>query len=100
MRLTGVKNLNWLVSALRLLGIGAGVNLGTSLVESATGINVPGLGTSTRRNPVTGIVEVVRRRRRRRALTQSDKLDIAFVSGTLGRAAGEKFAMIIAARVA
>lgn len=39
-----------------------------------------------------------RRRRRRRALTASDKLDIAFISGTLGKPAGRDFAMIVAAR--
>jgi len=39
-----------------------------------------------------------RRRRRRRALTASDKADIAFIAGTLGDAAGRKFAMIVAAR--
>lgn len=38
------------------------------------------------------------RRRRRRALTASDKADIAFISGTLGKAAGKDFAMIVAAR--
>lgn len=38
------------------------------------------------------------RRRRRRALTASDKADIAFISGTLGKPAGRDFAMIVAAR--
>ena len=39
------------------------------------------------------------RRRRRRALTQSDKADIAFIAASLGPGAGTKFAMIIASRV-
>jgi len=39
-----------------------------------------------------------RRRRRRRALTASDKADIAFISGTLGKPAGRDFAMVVAAR--
>lgn len=39
-----------------------------------------------------------KRRRRRRALTASDKADIAFISGTLGKPAGKDFAMIVAAR--
>lgn len=39
-----------------------------------------------------------KRRRRRRALTASDKADIAFISGTLGKPAGRDFAMIVAAR--
>jgi len=39
------------------------------------------------------------RKRRRRALTQSDRNDIAFISATLGAPAGKQFAMIIASRV-
>jgi len=38
------------------------------------------------------------RRRRKRALTLSDRADIAFISGTLGKPAGRDFAMIVAAR--
>jgi len=38
------------------------------------------------------------RRRRRRALTASDRADIAFISGTLGQAAGKAFAVQLAAR--
>jgi len=45
-----------------------------------------------------GGVDVKRRRRRRRALTASDKADIAFISGTLGKPAGRDFAMVVAAR--
>jgi len=39
-----------------------------------------------------------RRRRRRRALTASDKADIGFIAGILGKPAGRDFAMIVAAR--
>jgi len=39
-----------------------------------------------------------RRRRRRRALTASDRADIAFIESILGKAAGKSFAMIIATR--
>jgi len=42
--------------------------------------------------------EVPRRRRRRRALTASDRADIAFIESILGKAAGKSFAMIIATR--
>jgi len=42
--------------------------------------------------------DLKKRRRRRRALTASDKADIAFISGTLGKPAGRDFAMIVAAR--
>lgn len=38
------------------------------------------------------------RRRRRRALTQSDRNDIAFIAATLGDVTGRKFALVIAAR--
>jgi len=40
----------------------------------------------------------IRRRRRRRALTASDRADIAFIESILGKAAGKSFAMIIATR--
>jgi len=36
------------------------------------------------------------RRRRRRALSKSDKADIAFIAGMLGKPAGRDFAMIVA----
>jgi len=39
-----------------------------------------------------------RRRRRRNVLTASDRADIAFIAGSLGKAAGRDFAMIVAAR--
>lgn len=39
-----------------------------------------------------------RRRRRRRALTASDKADIGFIVGLLGPAAGKQFAVTIATR--
>lgn len=42
--------------------------------------------------------EAPRRRRRRRALTASDRADIAFIESILGKAAGKSFAMIIATR--
>lgn len=39
-----------------------------------------------------------RRRRRRRALTASDRADIGFIAGLLGPTAGKNFALVIAAR--
>lgn len=84
----------WLVSALRLLGVGTGVTAAVGIAEAATGRDVPFLGTRT----VTGGFR--HRHRRRRALTQSDKNDIAFMSATLGDTAARKFALIIAARLA
>lgn len=85
----------WLFSALRLLGLGAGVSTAVGIGEAATGINIPFLGTSR-----AGFDHAHARRRRRRALTASDKNDIAFMAATLGDTAARKFALIIAARVA
>lgn len=87
----------WLVSALRLLGIGTGVTAAAGAIESVTGRDIPFLGTS--RRDFTGIPRHGHRRRRR-ALTMSDKNDIAFMAATLGDTAARKFALIIAARVA
>ena len=42
--------------------------------------------------------EPTKRRRRRRALTASDRADIAFIESVLGKPAGKSFAMIIATR--
>lgn len=41
----------------------------------------------------------LRRRRRRRVLTSSDRADIAFVAGMISKAAAKEFAVVIAARV-
>jgi len=41
---------------------------------------------------------VKRRRRRRRALTASDRADIGFITGLLGPTAGKNFAITIATR--
>jgi len=91
----------WLVAALALLGPtvaralplarraaplaaagAAGVGLGN--------IGIPGIDLFPDGQP--------RRRRRRRALTASDRADIAFIESILGKAAGKSFAMIIATR--
>lgn len=42
--------------------------------------------------------DVRKRRRRRRALTASDRADIGFITGLLGTAAGKSFAMVVASR--
>jgi len=39
-----------------------------------------------------------RRRRRKRALTASDRADIAFLTGILGKTAGKELAIVIATR--
>jgi len=86
----------WLAAAFRLLA-------GTPVRAALTGATVGGALAQT-----TG-VDVIpflgddgrpRRRRRRRALTASDRADIAFITGTLGATAGRQFAMLIGSRTA
>jgi len=84
----------WLASAIRLL-------VGTPFRALATGsvagallpdIGIPGIDLFPNGKP--------RRRRRRRALTASDRADIAFIAGMLGQPAGRQFAMLIGSRTA
>lgn len=92
----------WLTSALVLLrGVagavrripraallaGAGAAGGAGLADPRGGL-LPGFG---------GDEDRPRRRRRRRALTASDRADIAFISGTLGPKAGKDFAVSLVA---
>jgi len=93
----------WLIGALALLrGIGprvlplarraalpAAAGVAGSLVAGG-GLGIPGVDLFPD--------ELKRRRRRRRALTASDRADIAFIESILGKAAGKSFAMIIATR--
>lgn len=83
----------WLASALRLL-------VGSPARALATGA---GIGTLLPDFGIPGVDlfpdgDKPRRRRRRRALTASDRADIAFITGTLGTTAGKQFAMLIGAR--
>ena len=89
----------WLLSALRLLaaGFGGGIAFegGRQVFEGPIdprtgspelfGIGIPGFGG---KKP---------RRRRRRALTHSDKDDIAFIAATVGETTARKFALLLAA---
>lgn len=54
------------------------------------GLQLPWVGKGRR---------IATRRRRRRALTVSDKNDIAFIAATLGETTGRKFALLVASRV-
>lgn len=71
---------SWLISALRLLGVAGAGFAGGQLALAGAGGGVPG------------------RRRRRRALTASDKSDISFMAAVLGETAARKFALILASR--
>lgn len=107
----------WILMALRLLGAGAAGGAGAEAAFRAIpgGIGsvtaplsqlVPGgiqdLGRATARKGFVdhhGIFhDRPHRRRRRRALTASDRADIAFIAGLLGVSAGSKFAAVIGAR--
>ncbi len=86
----------WLAAALRLLvGSPARAALTGATVGSigAGGFDIPGVD-------LFGPDGRPRRRRRRRALTASDRADIAFITGMLGAPAGKQFAMLIGARTA
>jgi len=84
----------WLLAAMamaRQLAVGTpgraavtGFGAGSLLPD----FGIPGFG---------GGDEKVKRRRRKRALTASDRADIAFITATLGKPAGANFAAIIAA---
>jgi len=81
----------WLIAALSLLGGVSGLASGRTLA--------PFTGGPPMLLPAGGIhPDGSRRRRRRRALTASDRADIAFIESILGKAAGKSFAMIIATR--
>jgi len=96
----------WIIQALRLLGIGAGISAGGELL----GVGEAGRGIPLLPAPLDpfergglqfpGIFkkEEGKRRRRRRALTQGDRDDIAFITGMLGSPAGKQFALTLAGR--
>ena len=100
----------WLLSALALLAP-IGIRAGGALARLGSGRALPAaLGAGAGAAGALGISaltgggvdvfgeEIKKRRRRRRALTASDRADIAFIAGILGRPAGKDFALIIATR--
>ncbi len=84
----------WILSALRLLGVGVGVEAGGRAIERVTGVDIPFLGGGG-----GGFLgrAVTRRRRRKRALTASDREDLLFLSSMVTK---EKLAAIAALMVA
>jgi len=91
----------WLASALRLL-------VGSPFRALATGATAATLATTAGLGPGSlGIPGVdlfpdgkPKRRRRRRALTASDRADIGFLTGLLGPAAAKQLATVIITRSA
>jgi len=96
----------WIIAAMRLLAAGAATGVGFEVAQDMFGeeaeghmlsTGIPGLrrggGKMTTYGP-----HPHKRRRRRRALTASDRADIGFIAGVLGKPAGREFAVILAAR--
>ncbi len=96
----------WLIQALRMLGVGAVTGAGFGISEQFFGSPGTALGPALPpgfggRQFVDGVLipeHPHKRRRRRRALTASDRADIAFIAGTLDKGAGKAFAVQLAAR--
>jgi len=87
----------WIAAALRLLAGGAAFGVGSELVAPHGVAGFPDIFGGG--DGVFG-EEKRRRRRRRKALTASDRADIAFIEATLGKAAGRSFAMLVVSRTA
>lgn len=94
----------WLAAALALLRSAA---FGTPLRALSTGLGAgallpfgPGGGDSAFDflPGIGGGDPRIRRRRRKRALTQSDRNDIAFIAATISKAAAGSFAVQLATR--
>jgi len=89
--------LNWLDSAVQLIGdivdpflpgfAGSDVRT-TSRTVSLSAINA--------QRRAAGLAPLGGRRRRKRALTKSDREDIGFIAGMISKAAARDFAMIVA----
>jgi len=97
----------WLLAALRLIaiGLGGGAAFGAGQELVQRGGAPPGGGgfpgerfAGDIRTFIEGDVVRPKRRRRRRALTASDRADIAFIVGLLGPTAGKNFAVTLAGR--
>lgn len=83
----------WLIAAMALLARPAvrGAITGVGVGQLLPDFGIPFLG---------GDDDKKKRRRRRKALTASDRADIAFIEATLGKAAGRSFAMLVVSRTA
>jgi len=93
----------WILTALRLLGIGAAAGAVSGALGDAPGEGIPFLPAIVDPFQAGGLDLFSRkaggkRHRRRRALTQGDRDDIAFITGMLGAPAGKQFALTLAGR--
>jgi len=94
----------WLVTALNLLATLSGIGTRRGGIEIPGGLaQIDQFQLTTPNQPGffpggLGVELKPKRRRRRRALTASDRGDIAFIAGLLGKPAGKDFAVIIGAK--
>lgn len=79
----------WLLSAFQLLRSRAFA--GGAIAGALPGIGIPGIDLFPDKDGP-------KRRRRRRALTQGDRDDLAYIVGLLGAPAGKQFALTLAGR--
>jgi len=92
----------WIISALSLIG-GLGGRALPALTRQTPGVLAGAVGGtvfSSRGETIDVLTGEAKpkRRRRRRALTASDRADIAFIAGLLGPTAGRNFAITVATR--
>lgn len=97
-RLTPIGGtVDWLRSALDLIGDIADPFLpggaGSELRPTSSTVTIAKINEARK---AAGLAPLRMRHRRRRALSKSDREDIAFVAGMLGKPAGRDFAMIVA----
>jgi len=98
----------WIITALKLIvgsgALGAGYSGAEQLWDMGPGEDYPmlsgpgGAVVDMKRGPGGQWFPRKRRHRRRRALTASDRADIAFVAGMISKAAAKDFAVQLAAR--
>jgi len=97
-RLTPIGGtMDWLRTALELLGDVVDPFLpgfsGSELRPTSSSVTIASINAARR---AAGLPPLRTRHRRKRALSKSDREDIAFVAGMLGKPAGRDFAMIVA----
>lgn len=87
----------WIGSALALIGDVVDPFLpgfaGSELRPTSRTVTIASINASRK---AAGLPPLRMRHRRKRALSKSDREDIAFISGMLGKPAGRDFAMIVA----
>lgn len=89
----------WLIAALSLLGLGVGAASAPGGVPLLPAVVDPFESGGLELPSFLGGPRAARHRhRRKRALTASDRADIAFIVGLLGQKAGSNFAVTLAAR--